>query len=267
VDTQALCHEQDLADTLAHWMKHYPDCQLFGFVDGTVESGLLEQFFLLEPEADYWPLFLGTEYEPCLPASPYLIRLDQVNGEFMADWGNSVQQRMVWFLSSVPAAQQNEYWHSLMQAITPDGNTALFRFWNGEILAGYLLACSTEERQQLLKPAQIIFAPHQQRQWRAYQLEAADRFSDADFSPVDPWWQIQPHHLQYFDKAFDRILADEIEDRLWRRFPQHMNNYYPPILPQLIQAGISEARQQGLREEDILEFVYRQFGEPSQTGI
>lgn len=243
------CHELELVDRLTELQRNKQELQLFGLIDGTLDSETLAQFFLLAPESDYAPLFLDTEYAACLPRSPYLIALAPDNTGFLTEYGCWCESRIVWYLSSQPLKLQVAHWRSLIQAITPDESIALFRFWNARILEPYLDACDAVERSQLLTPCHTLFVPGSQRKWSHWQGGERcpeDRLADS------PWWHIRPQHLRGFTDAFERLLVDAIEDTLWRTESASLQGIYPPLLPQLIGQGIQQARKLGLPGDQAL---------------
>ena len=249
--SQMLHHELELTTQLQARIQQNPTFALYGLIDGVTPSALFDTFFLLEPEAEYCPLFLGTEYEPCLPASPYLVRLQNPTGHFMQEYGSQTHYPSIWFLSPYSLESQWRYWRSLLEAISPQGETAMFRFWHGAILGPYIQSCSDDERNRLLQPCRWLYAPEQNRHWREWQLGATDQ-TELNQTPDGAWWEIRPEHLKAFAPAFDDLLADAILDTLWQQLPEVMAAYYPAVVPVLIRNGITQARALGLRQDNAI---------------
>lgn len=230
--------------------------RLFGMIDGTVDNASVEQFFQLAPESEYEPLFLETEYSACLPATPYLFCIDEADIAFLQNWGHRAENQVIWWLSPFTLDQQIGYWRSLIQAIDPGGESVVFRYWNAAILDTYLGACSAQERNQLLAPCHTMFTPATQRQWSVWDVEASPRLHTS----AAPWWQIQPSHLTAFQPGFERVLADQIEDELWRTDALSMQRIYPPLIPEVILSGTRQAQLLGLESDEALtQFVRCQF--------
>ena len=248
------CHDLELVQHLQNLLASHPDLALFGLIDGTVENASLEQFFLLAPAAEYEPLFLTTEYAPCLPHSPYLINLTDADQSFLHEWGCWAEHRMLWWLSRYSLEQQAGHWRSLINVITPQEDNALFRFWDSRVLATYLPFCTDDERQQLLAPCHTLFIPQTHRQWMRW---TAPLMKELPAAPQAPWWQVQPKHLQGFQASFEQILVDAIEDDLWRLEPERLQHIYSPALPQLIRQGMQQARELGLHSDTALSAFVR----------
>ena len=251
------CHEFVLCETIESLLTSQPQWRCFGLLDGIEPSPLLEQFLLLHPEADYQPLFLGTDYEPCLPASPYLVEINPVDSDFMRNWGSQASLGAIWFVSPFALGDQWQYWRSLLLASTEHNDNVLFRFWIGGIFRSCLNACTDVERSQLLAPSSCLFAPDEKRQWQIFRNPIPPVALNP---PPMPWWHLREEHLQPFATSFDRILTDEIEDVLWRSLPDTLAGHYPAIIPLLINQGIQQARQLGLTgDQAITRFVQCQF--------
>ena len=252
-------HDVQLVARVDEILRTQPDVGLYGLIDGTGDSQLVEPFFLLEPEAAYEPPFLGTALEHCLPLSPYLIELPNAPRPFLQQWGCLSHFNAVWYLSAFPLFQQAEHWRSLIHAITPEGSSALFRFWNGSILTPYVNACSAEEVNALLAPCSRIFLPHPQRQWQEMLLLPPDS-GQLQTGADNPWWQIQAAHLAAFQPAFERLLVEELQDRVWREHPQALAQVYPARIPALISQVVQQARAQGCaHEQEISHYVLQVF--------
>lgn len=244
-----VCHELALTEHLNRLRLSYPALNLYGLLDGTADTVGLEQFFLLAPEAAYEPLFLDTEFAACLPRSPYLFTITPANEDFLLQWGCWAEHGILWWLSSWPLERQAHHWRSLIHVLSPDRDTTIFRFWDSQVLAPYVLQCTAEERQALLAPCHTFIASHRSREWWIWQNPSQDILPTPQESP---WWQVQAHHLSGFQAAFQRLQVDEIEDRLWRLEPAALSRIYPPYLPVLIQQGIQQAHTLGLRQEEAL---------------
>lgn len=252
-------HDVQLTARLDEILRTQTGVRLYGLIDGTGDNPLLDPFFFLEPEAAYEPLFLGTALEHCLPSSPYLIELPNTRTPFLQQWGCLSHFNAVWYLSTFPLFQQAEHWRSLIQAITPEGSNALFRFWNGSILTPYVNACAAEEVNALLAPCSRIFLPLPQRQWQETQLMPPDS-SQLQTGMDSPWWQIQAPHLAAFQPAFERLLVEELQDRVWREHPQALAQIYPARIPSLISQVVQQSRAHGCtHEQDIIRYVIQIF--------
>ena len=246
------CHDAELIGRVRSIRQQDSRLQLFGLIDGTVDDDNLEQFFLQAPEADYEPLFLGTDYEPCLPYSPYLVLLNQSSEGFLEQWGQWSEHGIIWWLSPLTLPEQAEFWRSLLQAILPTGETAVFRYWNAQVLRPYLHTCSPAERQQLLAPCHTLLMPDKHRQWQCWSIGGGTLLSQESL----PWWQIHPSHLAAFASNFDQVLADQIEDELWRIEPERLQHIYPAIIRNWIRLGIEQARSLRLtRDDSLLRFI------------
>lgn len=245
--SQAFCHDLALVDRIATLLSAQPQLRLCGLIDGIVENASLEQFFLLAPEADYEPLFLGTEHEACLPRSPYLFWLDNADASFLQEWGCWAQHGVTWYLSGYSLDEQASHWRSLVTVTTPEHNTAIFRFWDSRVLSPCLQFCTPDERLQLLAPCHGLFAPQINRYWQYW--PGASEQSDLTIRN-SPWWHMQPRHLQGYQTAFEQLRADEIEDTLWRQEPARIANLFPPALPTLIRQNMRQAESLGLTQQE-----------------
>ena len=251
------CHELEFSARIDALLTANPELKLFGLIDGTVENPVLDLFFQFAPEASYEPLFLATEYESCLPFSPYLIEMTACDEEFLTHCGHWADSNIVWWLSPLTLEQQAEHWRSLITVVTPELDTALFRFWNGKILDQYLTHCSSEQRDVLLAPCQFVLTPHDHRLWQVWNIQPP---AELPARPASAWWHIQPEHLTGYQAAFERMLADEIEDTLWRSEPTAVRQIYPSLLPPLILQGMEQASALGLQSSNaITEFLRCQF--------
>lgn len=244
---QAFCHDLELVDRIASLLSSLPHLRLCGLIDGTVENASLEQFFLLAPEAEYEPLFLGTEYEACLPHSPYLFCLDNADEPFLREWGCWAQHSVIWYMSFHGLDEQARHWRNLITVTTPEHNTAIFRFWDSRVLSPCLQLCTPEERIKLLAPCHNLFAPQTNRYWQ-YWPGASDQGELTTRN--NPWWQMQPRHLQGYQTSFEQLRADEIEDTLWRLEPARVASLYPPAVPTLVRQNMRQAEALGLTHQD-----------------
>ena len=248
------CHELELLERLSAVRVMHPHLRLFGLIDGTCENPGLDQFFLLAPDAEYDPLFLETDFAACVPHSPYLFELPDSDDMFLREWGCWAENRIIWWLSAVDLAEQVQHWRSLITVLTPELDTAIFRFWDSQVLSAYLENCSVDEFRQLLAPCHTVFAPQGSRYWRL-----RSNITPAVSVPARkaPWWQVQPRHLQGLTAAFERLLVDEIEDGLWRMEPARLQNIYAPALPALIHSGIRQAHALGLTQDTAVQSFLR----------
>jgi hypothetical protein len=233
-----LVSEHDLECLLCKYIEASGSSNLYGFIDGTSESETLELFFRHAPEAEYYPLFLGTELERCLPKSPYLISIGQ-QSDFIHSVRGATDQQIIWFTSSIELDAQITYWKSLIHARLPNGELTLFRFWNGVTLHQYLMHLDRITQQSLLQPIQRLFTPSL----------TSDTWHLWSFSPLtnpiplqtNGWWQIHQSHLSTFTNNFSNIQIQEIEDQLWRTMPDRLALYHPAHVTLIIREGLNNA--------------------------
>lgn len=247
------CREQELIPVLLnHTGQGQSSPPLYALIDGTGSSNALYNFFRHAPEADYHPLFLGTNLADCLPHSPYLVQLTPQHTTFL-ELGRQPLQGMVWFTSPYTLEQQIAFWKNRLFVQLPDYETALFRYWSGPVLNRYLATLSLSQQQQFLLPVSVIATPSaESRQWHLWNIHDA-----LDTNPViglrDPeTWTLSQDQLQAFNQQFEDILINEIEAELWVAMPAYLERIHPAFIAQRIRAGIRQARQLTLQSDEAL---------------
>ncbi|MCP5015326.1 MAG: DUF4123 domain-containing protein [Ketobacter sp.] len=249
--------EHELAPALSDELQQSSDCSLFAIIDGTGAPDALYHFFRYAPEANYHPLFLGTDLEHCLPHSPYLAHISLSQVEYM-ELASQTRQGVLWFTSPLTLHQQIDFWKCRLYVHTDNVDTRLFRYWSGPITHHYLAALKPEQQQQFLSPVASIATPDaDSRQWTLRTIQPSNKIHLP--LPLDTW-TIPEHHLDIFNDRFEHIQISEIEAALWSRIPETLDQTYPAFIPQRIAAGINQARQLELHSDYALEkFIECQF--------
>lgn len=234
--------ERELLFVLIDQLKQNKNELLYALVDGTGENSTLYEFFRHAPDANYYPLFLGTEHENCLPHSPYLAHVESNHHEFIrccTDTGHNI----IWFTSPYTLEAQIDFWQSRLYCDLPDGGSILFRFWNGYILNRYLSSLNKEQIADFLPAVIQVFTPERKTQlWHHYIVQ--DQNSMPALHPDA--WVIEQEHLIGFEDSFKRIQHRDIETELWERIPDTLGNIHPAFIPAEIDVGLQSANQMGL---------------------
>ncbi len=226
---------------------------LYVMVDGTGGSVLMD-FFREAPAVEYRPVFHGTEFEACLPASPYLAEIKQESVLFLTQSGVITWNETLWFTSACDLDTLTHFWRNLVTALLPNGKTVLFRAWNGFVLNRYLTLLSAKERQHLLHPIEDIYTPDAiENIWHHHTVQSATPSLNLAESAK---WQIKSNHLVVFQSTFEQILAQHIHDQLWSLFPTVIGKLDPTYGKNYISQGITRARGLGLStDRSLVTFV------------
>ncbi|MGC1510788.1 DUF4123 domain-containing protein [Ketobacter sp.] len=235
------------------------DLRLYGFIDATGNNQAAPDFFRCAWDAEYFPLFLKTDKEPCFPRSPLLVIPEARHSDYLRTSGCRADGDITWFLSQLNLKQQVPFWQSLIYATSPFGERILHRFWDGFVIKNYLNVLSDSELKQLFAPVHTLFAPAE-KHWLSKDLSQCP--ASIPTNNHDAWWQIRSHHLTAFGRQFDQVQESDIQDQLWRQYPLQMGHVYPPLIPQIIQSGIKQAKDLGVRKEaNMVRFIYLQLKE------
>lgn len=230
-----------------------PDEFRYGLLDGTTQNGTspnpaFDDFFHLAPTADYFPLFLGTEYEECLPGSPYLIALGNEHRPYLNDQGCVTANDIWWFSSPLGLDSLVPFFQSITNVILPNGNSALFRYWSGLILLRLLSTLEADQTAQLLPPMGTLWLPNQQNKlWHRFEISNVDTHLEPKPSP---WWTIPPEALTAFEASATHIQASEVEDLLWRAYPNITAQTHPAAIGMHVQNAVQVAPQLGLQSQN-----------------
>ncbi len=238
--------EIEFAEHLIKQVKCPSSLTLYALVDGTETSAPITDFFKLAPDAEYYPLFLHTEYEECLPNSPYLIEVTQAHQAYIQQSGCFIQNDVCWFISGQSLNDLAAHFQSLTSVILPNHNCALFRYWSGTILHRYLQCLTLDQHQSLLPPMQQLFTPHREAMgWTQWHIGTENVIKD----PQDaPWWTIQQEHLNQFHASSQATLVNEVVDQFWRGYPQLAEQLYPAAIPVYCEQAIATAQLLGLNQ-------------------
>lgn len=237
-----LLRERELHPFLLRQLRQNENELLFVLVDGTGNNSAVYELFRYAPDANYYPLFLGTEHEDCLPYSPYLANITTDHHEFIQRCSETSHE-IVWFTSPYALEPQISIWQSRLYCDLPDGRNTLFRFWNGDILNRYLSLLSVEQRIDFLPAATHIFTPERSTHlWHHYALQ--DQISMATLDPDH--WRIKQEHLYSFEENFNHIQHQDIEAELWDKAPDTLEKIHPGFITTVIESGVKSALQLGL---------------------
>lgn len=245
MEKQTFFRDNQLPEVLAEAFKP-PGQGLFILIDGTASSPLLERFFRYAPDAEYHPLFLGTDLEPCLPYSPYLAQISLRQMEFIQ--ACSCECSPIWFTSPIPMEQQLDFWQSRLYAGLPDGRELLFRYWCPKILEPFIQNSESSSVQRFLRPAiQLITPLPLQRQFTLRTIQAD---SETDATPFS--WQFSESDLTVFEDSFTELQRREIENYLWCHTPEIMERTHPTLIARKISSGLDQGQKLGLYHDDAL---------------
>lgn len=249
--------EHELATALRAAVEPKADTKLFALVDGTSRSDALYTFFRYAPEADYHPLFLGTDLEDCLPNSPYLAQISLDQQEFLS-LGSQTKLGVIWFTSTASIEQQTDYWKSRLYAQLPDAELTLFRYWSGPILTRFLNLLTHQEQQQFLAPVADIATPdHDARLWQLRQIQPSHQVSA--HCPASSW-PLTEQQIAGFQDQFEKIRLHELEADLWTSIPDTLERFHPAVIQPHIEAGVQQAQQLKLHSDHAIHrFVECQF--------
>lgn len=237
-----LLKESQLRPALLEHLEQAGGESLFALVDGTANSGALYELFRYAPDAEYHPLFLGTEHEPCLPHSPYVVMIDSTHQDFMHRCSDT-HLGIAWFTSPYSLNRQVDFWQNRLYCRLPEGSTMLCRFWNGHILNRYLAALSAEQHRAFLPLTNNVFTPvRSERLWHHHAQH------DALSSPTvaSDSWTIDEAQLQPFVAEFKRIQLNDIEAALWESIPNVLDRIHPNLRSHQISAGLVSGQQRGV---------------------
>ena len=228
----------------------------FALLDGTRPDGALTTFFLHGPEADYYPLFAGTELAPCLPYSAYLVAVTAKEYPWV-EQASDTRTGVIWFRSSQSMRQQIPYWQGRMRASLNDASEWLFRYWDGQVLNRLLPVLSLRERAQLLGPAELLVVPDPDTGcWRYYQLAEQPQVRAPE--PASPWI-LQAHHLAAFQAQFQGLQTEDFEVALWEQYSDLAARWHPLQFRRRVENGLNQGRRLGLNQaHGLLQFLVAQ---------
>ena len=244
----------DLTDWLLGYCDRPSEGSLYALIDGTGNDGTLADFFRNAADADYCPLFLNTDYQGCLPRSPYLAKLDARHRDYLISCTTNYFYRdAVWVISELDLPSMANHWRALTMALLPDEDLVLFRYWSGTILEQLLHSLPASEQRALLPPLKHIVTPNtkgngwRQRSFRPKPNNPYPEVRQCRFSAS------QLAELELNDKA---VVIQIITDRLWRTQPQLMAKQHPRWIEKVISDGFDEAHELGIKgEAALLKFI------------
>jgi len=222
---------------------------LFAILDGTGSEPVLQHFFRYAPEAEYYPLFLGTELADCVPNSPYLVQIPLTATDFVQQVSDT-RCSVIWFSSRWTLEQLVPFWQCRLYGELPDQSATLLRCWNGTILEQLLLPLSAEAQQRFLPPVAELLTPDQKlRQWQRRPIHSPP---DLHYSR----WQITPAQLAVFNIPLQLLQVRDLETQLWTSAPELLEQIHPALISSVIAEGLQTAGQLGLLEdESVADFV------------
>lgn len=240
---QSFVRDNQLPEVLKEVFARQPMLNLFLLIDGTANSPLLERFFRYAPDADYHPLFLGTDMEDCLPYSPYLAQISLRHLEFVQTC--SAECTPIWFTSPIPMEQQLDFWKSRLYAGLPDGRELLFRYWCPRILEPFIQNAAPSLAREYLNPVVHLITPLPLR--RQFTHRHIQSISETKAIPGS--WQFSEEALSVFQNSFAILQQREVENYLWCNAPDIMERTHPLLIPQKISAGLNEGYKLGLTQD------------------
>lgn len=246
MEAQTFFRDSQLPEVLTGILGQQPDGHIFVLVDGTTDSPLLERFFRYAPDADYHPLFLGTDMEDCLPYSPYMAQISLRHMEFIqtCTWECSP----IWFTSPIPMERQLDFWKSRLYTGLPDGRHLLFRYWNPKILGPFVQDTDPTVAQSFLRPVVNLITPHPiQRQFAYHTIQPS-----IEVRAIPGSWPFPESALKVFEQSFSQLQSREIENHLWANAPEIMEQVHPALVPIKINAGLECGLKLGLSRDDAL---------------
>lgn len=247
--------ESELEQALQQLKDESGQDNLFAIIDGTNDGPALTHFFRDAPQSEYYPLFLGTELEYCLPRSPYLVDAESVPSSFIRN-ASDTRLNLIWFTSDWSMIELVPFWQCRMFCDLPDGQSPLFRCWNGAILNRILQFLSVEQRALFLPPTTNLVLPNQdQRWWQPWRirLELTPDTENSMQKQNYQTWQIDNGQLRAFSNQFRDMHIRELESALWRSAPEYMQQVPPLLLNQLIEKGTHTAEVLGISSDQAIE--------------
>ncbi|MEE2731473.1 MAG: DUF4123 domain-containing protein [Pseudomonadota bacterium] len=238
--------DSELPDVLFDIIRERPERCVYALIDGTANDVMLSHFFQTAPDAAYYPLFLGTDLEDCIPRSPYLVQIRSKHLDFIHYCCD--EPAPIWFTSPLPIAQQPDFWKSRLYVELTDGRQPLFRYWSAGILEPFISTLEQSQARQFLAPVEhLITRLSGQRCWHSRHIQTGTTTHATPGS-----WQLTEPHLQAFQTHFSRILAREMENSLWDRIPELLSRIHPILIPHKIQNGLNKGTELGLNRDAAL---------------
>src|ERR1043165_1679534 len=119
---------------------------LYALVDGAQDRRI---YGLISRESEHTSLLGGSLEATQLRASPFLVRLEQ-NSQLARAWHAEGHGRNwgIHCVSSASLSDLRSFFRGFLQAKLPDGQTALFRFWDPRVWRAYLPACEPDITEQ-----------------------------------------------------------------------------------------------------------------------
>lgn len=235
---------------------------LYALIDGTGNSPALADFFRLAPNAEYFPLFLATDFEACIPHSPYLVGITREHSDYIFESGSKLKNDAIWFTSCLTLESLAPYFQSLTTVLLPNGNGVVFRYWSGQILQQYLRTLSLAQQQMFLPPIDTLYLPSRKdNHWQLLQIN-----NDVLTKPIEtsPWWTLEQSQLEAFKESDQSIQVHDLEDQLWRLHPSALDKLQPSSIPFYLAHSIETAQSLGLKsDENIAQFAALQLNQHS----
>ena len=239
-------NDSELPDVLLGIIRERPEQCVYALIDGTANNVMLSHFFQTAPDAAYYPLFLGTDLEDCIPRSPYLVQIKSQHLDFIRHCCN--EPAPIWFTSPLPLSQQPDFWKSRLYVELPDGRQPLFRYWSAGILEPFIGTLDQSQAQQFLAPVEHLITPlSDQRCWLSRHIQTG-----ATVHAKPGSWRLAEPQLLAFQTHFSRIQAREMENSLWDRSPELLSRLHPALIPHRIQNGLNKGTELGLNGSPLL---------------
>ena len=231
----------------------HPHGQLYLIFDSSLHPDLLAQYFLLDEEPEFVPLFFGIE--ELLPISPYLIALNATTAAFV-EWFQYHSRQWGFIFSSNHGLQALlGHWQSLLQVIIPTGNApTFFRYYDGQVLENFLTSASTADIKSFFQPCNGLFYQTKDRQWH-YMTIAQQQVSTPNDEPRElpgykpPWFQLSECSYKHLLPEAKNTLKQDILQIAWHLYPEILERYPDAKIDVLLQEGINTAESLGLRSE------------------
>lgn len=253
MNAQSFFKQAQFPEMLSSMLAQNREQGLFILVDGTAGEKELQHFFHCAPDADYYPLFLGTDLEHCLPYSPYLAQITLEHVDFI---GNTLPTHsVILFTSPLALLDQVEFWRNRLYATLPDGRQLLFRYWNPRIMEPYANHLSQDQVSAFLRPATHLITPIPCLQ--EWHLRFIQPSSKAD-NELDGW-SVTEQQVMIFQDHFLKLQIRQTETQLWANIPEVMATLHPAILQRTIQTGLDTGKALGLvKDHSLVLFVESQ---------
>lgn len=212
---------QNYADWRLDAQKYFDETSLtyncYWLLDPCVLPGLQKTLWDIDPDIKAWPLFMNTYLEEVVQSGPLLVAY--ANTSKTTDWlFEQIALCPLGYLLLVDQSEDSslfEHLQNLLECITPQGKTSLFRYYDPRII--YALTTYEDEAmlKQILGPALALYG------WehgRGSAFKAGDGI-DHGFRCTEK--------IQYPEEMFDHIWREVKIHTLIERLSENFIETYP----------------------------------------